>query len=258
MDEAAATEVEAVATTAFGKWRKPLAFGIVFLCLVQFGWWILLEISDPRYSPYIGGDYRIYHDAAVRVLSGGSWFFPEQLTGQPYEAVWGHVMYPPVSMAWMIPATFLPELLWWLIPVSVIGAIVVNHRPSPWGWAGIAACLAWPWSAPILMAGNPGLWIAAACALGTKWRPAFALILAKPSLFPFALLGVRDRGWWLIVSLGLVVSLATLPWTAQWLGVIANAQGQFSGPLYAIRDVGWMLLPLVAWRTTTRSTAPVP
>jgi hypothetical protein len=234
----------------------PLALGVVVLCLVQFGWWILLEASDPRYSPFIGGDYRIYRNAAERVLSGGSWFFPEQLTGQPYEAIWGHVMYPPVSLVWFIPAAFLPELVWWLIPMGVIVAIVIHHRPSPWGWAGIAGCLAWPWSAPMLMAGNPGIWIAAACAVGTVWRPAFALIMAKPSMFPFALFGVKSRGWWAICGLGVLGSIATLPFTLQWIGVIVNARGQFSGLLYAYHDIGWLTLPLVAWRTATKSRGP--
>lgn len=233
----------------FGKWHRPLALGVAVLGLVMFGWWVLLEVLDPRYSPFIGGDRRIYHDAALRVIHGDFWFYPEQVTGAPYEAIYGHVMYPPVALVWLIPAAFLPDVLWWAIPLGVIAVVVVHHRPSSWGWAGMASCLAYPWSAPMLMSGNPGLWIAAACAIGTIWRPAFALILAKPSLFPFALLGARDRRWWLIGVLGLLVSIATLPLTIQWVGVVVNARGQFSGPLYAIRDVGWMLLPLVAWRT---------
>jgi hypothetical protein len=63
---------------------------------------------------------------------------------------------------------------------------------------------------------------------------------------------MRDRGWWVIAVFGLVVSLATLPMTLQWVGVIVDARGQFSGPLYAIRDVGWMLLPLIAAKTSAR------
>lgn len=247
------------AQTAFGRssgkvarWSRPLALGVTVLGLVIFGWLVLLELIDPAYSPFIGSDRYVYHDAALRVLGGGSWFYPEQVTGQPYDVVLGHVMYPPAALVWFIPAAFLPDFLWWAIPIGIIAAVVIHHRPSPWGWAAMAMCLAYPWTAPLLMSGNPGLWIAAACALGTVWRPAFALILAKPSLFPFALLGIRDRGWWVIAVFGLVVSFATLPLTLQWVGVIVNARGQFSGPLYAIRDVGWMLLPLIAAKTSAR------
>lgn len=234
---------------AWQRWSRPLALGVTVLGLVIFGFWFASEALNPYYASALGADRRIYHDAALHVLNGGFWFYPDQVTGQPYVPEVGHVMYPPVALLWFIPAAFLPDILWWAIPLGVIAAVVIHHRPSPWGWAGVALCLAWPWSAPMLLAGNPGLWIAAACALGTVWRPAFALILAKPSLFPFALLGARSRGWWLIVGVGLVVSLATLPLTLEWVGAMLNARGPFSGPLYAIRDVGWMLLPVVAART---------
>jgi len=231
-------------------WRRlsaPLALGVILLALVIFAFFLWTQATDPRYASLWGVDRGIYREAGLRVLSGGSWFYPEQVTGQPYEVIVGHVMYPPVAMLWLVPAALLPDVLWWAIPLAVIAAIVIRHRPSPWGWAAIAACLAYPPTSQMLVSGNPGLWIAAACAIGTVWRPAFALVLAKPSLFPLALLGVRDRGWWVITAAGLAVSLVMLPLTLQWFDVMLNARGFFSGPLYAFRDLGWMLLPLIAW-----------
>lgn len=229
------------------RWSRPLAIGLIVLGLVIFGWLILLETTDPRYAVALGADRAIYRHAALQFLAGQPWFYPEQVQGVPYEVIQGHVMYPPVALLWLIPGAFLPDVLWYGIPLAIIVAIVVRHRPSLWGWTGITLCLAYPWTPPLLLSGNPGLWIAAACALGTVFRPAFALILAKPSLFAFALLGVRDRRWWVVVALGAIASLAVLPFTLQWIGVIVNARGMFSGPLYALRDVGLMALPVVAW-----------
>lgn len=234
------------------RWSKPLSLGLIVLGFVVFGWLIWLETTDARYSWAIGADRIIYRDAVFRLLDGGTWFYPEQTAGVPYEVIQGHVMYPPVALIWLVPGAFLPDLLWSLIPLSIIAGIVLWHRPSLWGWAGIALCLGYPWTPPMLLSGNPGIWIAAACALGTVWRPAFALILAKPALFPFALFGIRDRRWWVIVASGAALSLLMLEFTMQWIGVVLNARGMFSGPLYAIRDLGMMVLPLVAWRTSVR------
>lgn len=239
-------------TSLAARWSRPLAVGISVFGVVIFGWLILLEMTDPRYAVAIGADRVIYREAAMRFLADGTWFYPEQIAGIPYEVIQGHVMYPPVALLWLVPGAFLPDSLWFLIPMATISAVVIWHRPSRWGWAGIALCLAYPWSPPMLLSGNPGLWIAAACALGTVFRPAFALVLAKPAVFPIALIGVRDRRWWLIVGAGAAISMAMLPFTLQWVGVVVNARGMFSGPFYAIRDLGMMLLPIVAWLTGIR------
>ena len=228
-------------------WSIAVARGITLLGLIIFVWLIALETTDPRFSVALDADHQIYRAAALRWSQGGTWFFPEQVAGVPYEVIQGHIMYPPVALAWLLPGAYLPDVLWYGVPIAVIAGVVLYQRPSVWGWAGIALCLGYPWSAPHLLAGNPGIWVAAACALGTIWRPAFALVLAKPSLAPFALIGVRHRGWWVIAGLGLLGSLLFLPMTIQWLGVVLNARGQFSGLLYGLRDLGWMLLPLVAW-----------
>ena len=231
-----------------------LAFGVAVVALSVFAFFMWTQATDPRYESLWGVDRTIYREAGLRVLAGGSWFYPEQVTGQPYEVMVGHVMYPPVAMLWLVPAALLPDLLWWAIPLVVIAWVVLRWRPSAWGWAGIAVCLAYPPTSQMLVAGNPGLWIAAAAALGTIWRPAFALVLAKPSLFLFALPGVRDWRWWAIVTVGLAISLLVLPMTLQWIEVILDARGFFSGPLYAFRDIGWMLLPIIAWWTATANS----
>jgi hypothetical protein len=236
-------------TTPWQRLSGPIALGATFLALIIFAFFLWTQVTDPRYAPLWGVDRAIYREAGLRVLAGGQWFLPEQVTGQPYDVIVGHVMYPPVAMLWLVPAALLPDLLWWAIPLAVIAVIVVRHRPSMWGWAAIAVCLAYPPTSQMLVSGNPGLWIAAAAAIGTVWPAGYALVFAKPSLFPFALLGARDRRWWLLTGLGLAVSLAMLPLTLEWIGALTNARGYFSGPMYAFRDLGWMLIPLIAART---------
>jgi len=93
------------------------------------------------------------------------------------------------------PGAHLPDLLWWGIPLVVVASVVVHHRPPLWAWPMIGLCVATFWSVEIIASGNPGLWIAMFVAIGTVWRPAFALVLLKQSLFLFALPGIRSRGW---------------------------------------------------------------
>ncbi len=116
----------------------------------------------------------------------------------------------------------------------------------------MAVCLALPLTPSLSAAGNPVLWIALFAALGTVWRPAFALILLKPSLFPFALLGVRSRGWWAIVAGLIVGSVILLPMTLEYVRVLVNARGPMASILYSLHDVAMIFIPLIAWGASRR------
>jgi hypothetical protein len=96
----------------------------------------------------------------------------------------------------------------------------------------------------------------AALALALYWRPAAAFVLLKPSLFPLALVGLRSRGWWVLVGLFAVVTLALLPETLDWLSVIRNGQGGRSGLLYSLEDLPLLAVPLVAWAGSARMAIP--
>ena len=89
-------------------------------------------------------------------------------------------------------------------------------------------------------------------ALGTVWRPAFALVLLKPSLGPFALLGARSRGWWVLLAAFILVSLALLPMWIDYLHVLLNGRGSVAVVWYSIRDVPLVCVPLVAWAARAR------
>jgi len=207
--------------------------------------WIELHVGT---TGVVGVDHGIYQDAALRWLGGGFFYYPAQVNG-PYEIVQGHVLYPPFALAWLVPGAYLPDLLWWGIPLVVIAAVVVHHRPPLWAWPMIGLCVATFWSVEIIASGNPGLWIAMFVAIGTVWRPAFALVLLKPSLFLFALLGIRSRGWWVIAAAIAALSIVLLPMSLDYVRVVLNARGGNATILYSVRDVPLMLVPLIAWVT---------
>ena len=221
---------------------------LIGLFLVLAAFIMLTLLTSPAYASAGGIDFRIYRDAAARWLAGGFFYYPSQIAG-PYETLIGHVMYPPVALVLFVPFTILPAVLWWILPLGATAWCVIALRPSVWGWAIIAACLAWPFSIDRLYTGNPTIWIVAFMALGTRCRWASALVLLKPSLVPFALFGVRNRSWWLAVAAFSLVSVLFLPMWFDWIHVILNARGFFSGPLYSLLDIPIMMIPVVAWWT---------
>jgi len=113
-------------------------------------------------------------------------------------------------------------------------------------------CLSTFWSVEIIASGNPGLWIAMFAALGTVRRPAFTLVLLKPSLAPFALLGARSRGWWVLLAAFVAVSLVLLPMWIDYVHVLLNGRGPLAVAWYSIRDVPLVSVPLVAWAARAR------
>jgi hypothetical protein len=133
------------------------------------------------------------------------------------------------------------------VPLAIIAWRVWALRPSPWAWVGIAACLAWPMTVELVYTGNPLLWIVAALALATRWPWMSVLILLKPSLFPFALFGMRARRWWLALGASAIVAALFLPMWPDWIRTVLNARGPSSGPLYSLKDVPTMAIPLLAW-----------
>ena len=158
----------------------------------------------------VGVDHGIYQQAAQRWVGGGFFYYPEQVSG-PYEIVQGHILYPPVALAWLVPGAYLPDLLWWGIPITVVVGRSSSTTAQLSG-RGRSSAFAWQRS-PALRSSRlaiPGIWIVMFVALGTVWRPAFALVLLKPSLFLFALPGIRSRGWWVIAAALAAISMLLL------------------------------------------------
>jgi|GEM_PF-1419654 hypothetical protein len=242
------------APSRLGRWSHPVQLGLALftvLTAIAFAWrlWVVLSVGEG--GSVVGVDRGIYKEAALRWAGGGFWYYPAQLAG-PYTIIQGHVLYPPTALAWLVPAAYLQDALWWGLPICAIAGIVWHHRPMIWAWPAMGLCLSTFWSVEIIASGNPGLWIAMFAALGTVWRPAFALVLLKPSLGPFALLGARSRGWWVLLAAFILVSLALLPMWIDYLHVLLNGRGSVAVVWYSIRDVPLVCVPLVAWAARAR------
>ncbi len=200
------------------------------------------------------GDFRIYMDAAHRWLETGQWFRERQLSG-PYVLESGDVLYPPVVLWLLVPFALLPSglagALWIAIPVAGVAAIVWRHRPAWWSWPILAACL-WFWRTPSqIIHGNPVIWVALAVAIGTISRPALALALLKPTVIPFALLGIRSRGWWAMAGISAVASLPFAAATLAYPWVLMDVRdGSF---LYSLPEYPLLLMPVIAWAAANRA-----
>jgi hypothetical protein len=222
--------------------RRPAALvasAAMFALPVLF----VLAIPDPLEQDF-GIDFALYRDVAARWLAGGPFYEPSQLAG-PYEVAHGDVLYPPVGLWLFVPFTVLPAVLWWAIPAALTVWAVVRVRPRPAVWPLMALCLAWPTTALKIWTGNPVIWCMAAMSVAIVYRWAAPFVLLKPSLFPFALFGVRDRAWWV----GLAVFLAAcVPFGALWVDwVVSVLNSRGSGPLYSVLEAPMLLFPLVAW-----------
>jgi hypothetical protein len=124
----------------------------------------------------------------------------------------------------------------------------VRWRPSIWVWPFLALMLWWPRTQSIIVWGNTGMWIAAFLALALAYRWPGALILIKPSLAPFALVGIRSRGWWVVA---IALALVSLPMLPDYITAMRNNVGSFPGLDYSVQDIPFMAIPLVAWLART-------
>ena len=189
-------------------------------------------------------DLEVLIDATRRLFAGESWYLYRQLHG-PYQTEFGDVLYPPVAAWFLVPWLVLPAWTFVAIPVAILAWHIVDAHPAPWTWPLIAFGATFPITLVHAGYANPTLWMAAFAALGFRLAWPGALILLKPSLIPFALIGIRSRGWWLC-ALG--QGIASLPFLAETLiypRVALDAQG--GGLLYSGLVLPFMLVPVVAW-----------
>jgi hypothetical protein len=191
-----------------------------------------------------GADYEFFLTVANRWLATGEFYAAHQLAG-PYEADINTVtLYPPAALFLFLPFVWLPAVLWWAIPLGTIVFLVVRWRPSIWVWPFLALMLWWPRTQSIIVWGNTGMWIAAFLALALAYRWPGALILIKPSLAPFALVGIRSRGWWVVA---IALALVSLPMLPDYITAMRNNVGSFPGLDYSVQDIPFIAIPLVAW-----------
>lgn len=213
-------------------------------------WVVALVSATDWFGRSFAIDYGIYMNALDRFMAGGPWYQARQLTG-PYPIELGDVLYPPVLMYLLFPFRYLGPWLWTIIPAAIIAAVVWRHRPGPWTWVALALCIAWPYSPAKFVFGNPVIWATAAVALGTIWWWPAALAVIKPTIIPFALVGIHDRRWWLMILVLLLASLPFLAATLLYPQVLLDAQTNpvdgRGGPFYSITEFPLVAIPVIAW-----------
>jgi hypothetical protein len=220
---------------------------------------IAIVLANPTYfSSAAGGDLDWQMQATYRWLAGDTWYMPYQLSG-PYYNQSGN-LYPVVVVPLYLAFTVLPHVLWWVIPIGVMVAFLIWTRPTPWGRALIAACLTLPAISIVhLINGNTTMWVAMLIALGYRWPWVTALIAPfKPSLFPFAFLGIRSKSWWVAATVLVAVNIPLIPVWLEYVQVLRNAYGEQVNPFYAARDLPMLAVPFIAWATRTNARGPSP
>lgn len=240
--------------------RVVVAAVTALVLSVTIGGWAMAMAMEPDwFAGSFGIDLRIYLDALGRWAGGGSWYRPRQVDG-PYAIELGDVLYPPILIYLLAPFQFLGPWAWAVIPAAVIAWVVWRHRPNLWALAGIAICLAWPVTPAKFVFGNPVIWCAAAVALGTIWRWPAAFALLKPTVIPFALIGIRDRRWWLTVMVMVVASLPFLADTISYPNVLlaagTNPVDGRGGPFYSLQEFPLLAIPILAWLGRRRHKLP--
>lgn len=226
--------------------RRPVALALSVATIVLPILFVVVTRA-PLDQPF-AKDVLLYLEAADRWLGGGPFYAPRQLLG-PYEVAHGDILYPPVGLWLFAPVALLPGPMalaaWWAIPTGITAWAIRHADPRPAVWPLMALCLAWPTTPLKVWTGNPVIWCVAAMAVATVWRGGAPFALLKPSLFPFALFGIRQRSWWVGLAIFVALSLPFGVMWADWLTTVVNARG--AGLLYSALEAPMLALPLVAW-----------
>jgi hypothetical protein len=76
-----------------------------------------------------------------------------------------------------------------------------------------------------------------------------AFVLLKPTLAPFAFIGIHDRRFWGVAAILLALGVASLPLTLDWVTVVTNLGGQNAGVLRSAENLPLLAVVLIAWLT---------
>ena len=202
-----------------------------------------LRMPDP--SGAVGVDFHLYVDyGAARWLRGEGFYWPQQLAG-PYQLhSLPSILYPPAILLVLVPFTVLPDVLYWVIPAALTAWAVILLRPAPWALAAMTLLGATGEVQGPIFWGTPVIWLVPAVAWGflLGWPAVFVLL--KPTLAPFALVGLhRPRRFLIGIVVLAVVSLPMLPLWFDWLAAIRNSDLDIT---YGWTQMLLLLVPIVA------------
>lgn len=193
---------------------------------------------------YIGMDYDYYREVGARWLTDGSYYWPHQLAG-PYDVrLMVDVLYPPTALVLFVPLVFLPAVVWWIVPLGVIGYALWRWRPDVRVWPVLVLLAMWPRAMGTVFHGNTDMWVAAGIAGGLLWGWPAAFVVLKPIFAPLALVGIRRRSWWFAAALGLASIVVMLPLWRDYVVAMVNLR---IGLDYSLTSLPLMAIPIVAW-----------
>lgn len=227
--------------------------------LLALGYELWYALTNPLGVVHFwGADYAIYMDSARRFLAGHGFYTPAQFDPNAADPLTGTTVYPPIALLLFVPFSFAPPPVWWMVPVGTIVYVAWRQCKTDWQRVALIGSLV-PFSLVPLASGNGSLWVAAALVAGNRWGWPAAFIVIKPTLGPLALVGIRTRGWWIVMAGLALVSLAILPMWFDWVRVISAFRG---APYYwpTIVSPAWPLLWLATLRLpeSRRSTPERP
>jgi len=199
----------------------------------------------------LGDDFAFYRGVGERWLATGELYQPRQLEG-PYDNVVNFdVLYPPLALALFVPFAILPAILWWAIPLGILGVHLLLHRPRPWTWPVLALVVLWPRTIGGVLFGNTDMWVAAFVAAGTVLGWPAVGILIKPSFVPLLAVGARHRSFWFALGATVLLSALGLELWSDYVSAIGNVREL---PLaYSLANLPLTIAPIVVWLGRSRS-----
>ena len=230
------------AKTTGPKAGRLVCFALASVILLLAGFRLYATIIAPWWQGLLANDLIHYELAVDRWLATGSPYPPDQVAG-PFQYDERTFLHPPISLPFFLAWKVLPWPLFWILPLALLGYVVASYKPKPWTWPVMALPLLLYPIGGMLISGNTDLWMWGLFAAGVKWGWPAAFMGLKPSAAYGALVGVRDRRFWL-ACLGL--GLASIPFGGlwvEWVRVILHSPGTI---LYSIGNVVMYSIPLVA------------
>jgi hypothetical protein len=212
---------------------------------------MLLTVWGSTQPAQHGQDLEFYRSVAVRWLDTGQYYLPHQLDGSGQLTLNVDTLYPPSALFLFVPFVWLPAVLWWLGPIAIVAAALVRLRPARWTWPILVLSLAWPRTAGAIVFGNSDLWFAAFVWAGAAFAWPGILASMKPTLFPFGLIGIRHRSWWIAAAAFVLVNLPLLPLWQQYPTVVRTAGLPL---LYSMGNLPMFVAPVVAWAARRQSS----
>jgi hypothetical protein len=219
--------------------------------------WLAVVVWGLVATPAQGMDRVLYMSATDSWLAGHGLYRPEQLAG-PYAIDRGFAvdpLYPPPILYLTVPFRFLPPVLWWAVPMAMTVWCVATLRPRPWTWPVLLGLMLFPTSWLEFFWGGPSMWILAFAAAGARYGWPSVMVLMKPTVALFALLGSQRRSWRIALVLLL---LACIPFGGLWVDWVRAAivDPTNGGILYSLGYVPVMCIPLVAWLGSSNRRMP--